>query len=314
MEKDHPTTDEVLTWTKDLSNWNRWGSEDELGTLNYITDDVRREAISAARHGVAVSCAWEIGATPRPDGKPNHFMLVTGEGLTSPDPDRHVHVASDLLEIAIHGHSVTHLDALSHFFWDARMYNGRSAQKVTTERGAIELGIETVRDGIVTRGVLIDVAGLRGVPHLEPGEAVTPADLEEAEKRQGIQIRSGDALLLHTGFGVYRLESNQNAEIGGASWPGWHAACLPWLHRREVALLGNEAANEAMPNPYGALSRYPIHSIGLPAMGLWLLDNLNLGRLVEECRARQQWDFLFTVAPLLIRGATGSPVNPLALL
>lgn len=308
-----PSADDVLGWTTSLSNWGRWGTDDRLGTLNFITDDVRRRAAAGVSRGVTVSCAHEITATPRQDGNPSRLMIATGEALVAPDPQRHAHAATDLLQLQIHGHQVTHLDALSHWFWDASMYNGIPATAVTSDRGATEHGIETIRDGIVTRGVLLDVCAARGVEWLEPGDAVVPADLDAAAERQGIAVASGDAVLLHTGFGRYR-ESTGTAAAAPTGWPGWDAACLPWLHDKQVALIGSEASNEVMPNAYSALAKHPIHSVGIAAMGLWLLDNCNLTRLADVCAEHGQWSFQFTVAPLAVRGATGSPLNPIALL
>jgi kynurenine formamidase len=312
MSDEHPSEDEVLRWTTSLSNWGRWGADDRLGTLNFVTADVRLRAARSVRAGVQVSCAHEIAATPRQDGNPSRLMIATGESLSVPRQDRHAAAATDLIQMQIHGYQVTHLDALSHWFWDASMYNNVPATKVTAERGATELGVEGVQEGIVTRGMLLDVAAARGAAWLEPGEPVTPADLETAQQRQQVEVQSGDAVLLHTGFGRFRQSTAPDP--AHATWPGWGAACLPWLHEREVALIGSETSNEVMPNDYASLGRHPIHSVGIAAMGLWLIDNCNLLRLAEACSQHASWTFLLTVAPLGIRGATGSPVNPIALL
>lgn len=308
-----PSEDEVLGWTTSLSNWGRWGADDRLGTLNFITPQVLLRAAEAVRLGLGVSCAHEITATPRQDGNPSRLMIATGESLAAPHPERHAGAATDLIQMQIHGYQVTHLDALSHWFWDASMYNGVPATKVTAERGATELGVETVRAGIVTRGVLLDIAAARGVASLESGEAVTPADLEAAEQRQQVEVQSGDAVLLHTGFGRSRQDAGPAASAPTA-WPGWGAACLPWLHEREVSVIGSETSNEVMPNDYPALGRHPIHSVGIAAMGLWLIDNCKLDDLAAACHEHGASTFLLTLAPLGIRGATGSPINPIALL
>ena len=312
MSDEHPSEDEVLRWTESLSNWGRWGADDRLGTLNFVTTDVRLRAASSVHVGVQVSCAHEITATPRQDGNPSRLMIATGESLSVPHPDRHAGAATDLIQMQIHGYQVTHLDALSHWFWDASMYNNVPATKVTADHGATQLGVETVRRGIVTRGVLLDIAAARGIAWLEPGDAVTPADLEAAQQRQQVEVQSGDAVLLYTGFARFRRAEAPDA--APKAWPGWSAACLPWLHEREVALIGSETSNEVMPNDYPALGRHPIHSVGIAAMGLWLIDNCNLVELAEACTEHGASAFLLTVAPLGIRGATGSPVNPVALL
>jgi kynurenine formamidase len=313
VSDEHPTEDEVLGWITSLSNWDRWGADDRLGALNFITTEVRLRAAESVRVGVQVSCAHEIAATPRQDGNPSRLMIATGESLTVPHPERHAAAATDLIQMQIHGHQVTHLDALSHWFWDGSMFNHVPATKVTADRGATELGVESIRGGIVTRGVLLDIAAARGAAWLEPGEAVTPADLEAAEQRQQVAVRCGDAVLLHTGFGRYRQTAAPDAAAPTA-WPGWGAACLPWLYEREVAVIGSETSNEVMPNDYPALGRHPIHSVGIAAMGLWLIDNCKLDDLVAACAEYDTSTFLLTLAPLGIRGATGSPINPIALL
>jgi kynurenine formamidase len=309
---DHVSEDTVLSWVKELSNWGRWGDADALGTLNFITTEVRRRAAEAVRAGETVSCAYLIHATPRQDAMPTRYMIATGEGLREPDPTRHVHAATDSIAMQVHGHVTTHLDALSHWMWDARLYNNRPANVITAERGATQLGVEDARDGIVTRGVLLDVAAVRDVDALAAGESVHPDDLEAAQERQGVRVQSGDAVLLFTGHSAHVQTSKTPAPP--TSWAGWDASCLPWLHRHEVALIGAEASNEVMPNDYNAFGKHPIHSVGITAMGLWLIDNCDLSRLAVKCRERNAWDFLFAVAPLVIRGATGSPLNPVAVL
>jgi len=308
---EYVSEDTVLSWIHTLSNWGRWGEGDVLGTLNYITPEVRCRAAGAVRTGETVSCARLLEATPRQDAKPTRYMIATGEALAQPDPARHVHAATDAIALQIHGHVTTHLDALSHWIWDARLYNDRPANAITAERGATQLGVEDARDGIVTRGVLLDVAAARDVEALLPGECVHPEDLEAAERRQNVRVESGDAVLLYTGN-----SAGPDSETGHAAttWAGWDASCLPWLHQREAAVIGAETSNEVMPNDYGALGRHPIHSVGITAMGLWLIDNCDLSRLAAACAERNQWEFLFAVAPLTIVGATGSPLNPVAVL
>jgi kynurenine formamidase len=313
MARDLPTLDHVVDWAKTLSNWGRWGTDDEFGTLNFITPQARSRAAAEVQLGISVSCAWEVPASSRLGGTVNRFMLQTGDALAAADPDRHVHVAGEVLQFQFHGFEMTHLDALSHMFWDAKMYNGRPATDVRGDVGAVQLGVETIRDGIVTRGVILDIPPVRGVKWLEPGDGVFPEDLEAAEERQGVRVGSGDALLLHTGFSAYRREQQGHVsmEVG---WPGWQAACLPWLHDREVSLIGTDGNNETLPNGYDSIMRHPIHCIGIVAMGLWLIDNCNLEALAEASRSHRRSTFLLVVAPVPIKGATGGPVNPIAIL
>jgi kynurenine formamidase len=312
MSKQLAAADEVIGWAKSLSNWGRWGNEDTLGTLNFITDDVRQRAAAEVRSGVSISCAWDVPASSRLGGTVNRFMLSSGDALHEADPSQHVHGVAETLQFQFHGFEMTHIDALSHMFWDAKMYNGRSAQNVTTTSGASELGVETIRSGIVTRGVLLDVAAARGVNWLEPGDGAFPEDLEAAEKAQGTRVEPGDALLLSTGFSAYRRQNTDKVGFD-VGWPGFQAACLPWLHERQVAVISTDGNNECIPNGYTDVLRHPIHSIGIVAMGLWLVDNANLESLVDTCRAQNRYTFLYVVTPVPIEGATGGPVNPVAI-
>ncbi len=318
-----PSEEEVLRYFDELSNWGRWGSADQSGTLNLITPRKKVEAARLVRDGVAVSCAWEIDPRPAPDhvfGTPQRHMLSTGQGLGDADrvlppgvsdPPRWAG-ASEYLGFVFHGYSVTHLDALSHYFWDRRMYNNRPASLVTSGQGATHHAITAVPDGVTTRGVLLDIAGVRDVDWLEPGEGVFPEDLRAAEERQGVQIGPGDAVLLRTGYGRRRRErgADRTAEVGRA---GWHASCLPWLRERDVALIGCDTAQDVHPSGYPSM-RSPMHAIGIVAMGLWLLDNCDLEELEATCRRLGRWEFFFQLSPLRIAGATGSPANPIAIL
>jgi kynurenine formamidase len=313
MSHQEPDTQQIIEWMSELSNWGRWGSQDVLGTRNYITEEVRRRAVAEVSLGITISCAWEIEATAWPDGMANRYMHASGEGASSVDGAAHrVHVAADVLEVAVHGLQGTHLDGLSHWFWDGQMYNARPAQLVTVTDGATEFGMETVPDGIVTRGVLLDVAASRGVKELGPGEAVQPEDLEHAEELQNVRVEAGDAVLLYAGYSVPR---GRTAEAyAHDSTPGWGSACLPWLHERQVAVIGGEFSNEVKPNKHAVFNDSPIHTVGIVAMGLWLIDGCNLRRLANVCAAESRWTFLFVVASLPVQGSTGSLVNPIAIL
>lgn len=306
-----PSEDEVLSYFDKLSNWGRWGPDDQRGTLNLVTPAKRREAAALVESGEAVSCAWEIDPRPQRDqvfGPPQRFMLGTGQGL--PEEPRWAG-ASEYIGLVFHGYSVTHLDALSHYFWDGRMYNGVDAAEVGSRAGAQVHAMSAIETGVVTRGVLLDVAAARDVDWLEPGEGVFPDDLAEAERRQNVRVEPGDAVLLRTGYGRRKREQgpDETARVGRA---GWHVACLPWLRERDAALIGCDTAQDVHPCGYEAL-RSPVHAVGIVAMGLWLLDNCDLEPLAARCREHSRYAFLFSLAPLRLAGATGSPVNPLAL-
>jgi kynurenine formamidase len=317
-----PTEAEVLGWFEKLSNWGRWGADDQLGTLNLITAAERRKAAALVVEGVSVSCAWDISTMPQVGdhfGPPQRHMLMTGEGLADehrvvpPHPAgidmRRAAGAVEYFGCVFHGVNITHLDALCHVFWDRRSYNGKPAELVNATFGATNLAVTGLRDGIFTRGVLIDVPALRGVDWLEPGEGVFPEDLEAAEKRQGVRISAGDAVLVRTGYARQKREQGPVPMEKGQA--GWHVACLPWLHDRGVAMIGCDTGQDVVPSGYGTVA-LPVHIVGIVAMGLWLLDNCDLEALAVTSARLRRWEFCFSVAPLLIQGGTGSPVNPLA--
>jgi kynurenine formamidase len=244
-------------------------------------------------------------------------MLATGQGINDPDRiapwGRKGDRASGALEhvgLVYHGHTVTHVDGLSHIFWDGRMYNGKPAEHVTATFGATHHAITALRNGVITRGVLLDVARQRGVDWLEPGDAVFPADLEACEKEHGTLVDEGDVILLRTGYGrKVREHGPDNVASNGRA--GWHAACLPWFRERGVAMIACDTAQDAIPSGYESL-RSPIHAIGIVGMGLWLIDNCDLEQVSRTCEEIGRWAFMFTLAPLRWVGATGSPANPLA--
>jgi kynurenine formamidase len=309
-----PAEDEVLGWFDALSNWGRWGPEDQLGTLNLIGEAERRRAAALVREGLAVSCAWEIDTRPAVDhvfGSPRRYMLSTGEGLGERDTPERWAGASEYLGLVFHGYSVTHLDALSHYFWDGHMYNGRPASAVRSTSGATVHAMAALPNGITTRGVLLDVARVRERRWLDPGEGVFPDDLEAAARRQGVRVEPGDAVLLRTGYGRRKRERgpDDTRAVGRA---GWHVACLPWLRERDVALIGCDTAQDVHPSGYPSM-RSPVHAIGIVAMGLWLLDNCDLEELASTCERLGRFEFQLQLAPLRIAGGTGSPVNPIAL-
>jgi kynurenine formamidase len=318
-EQPPPTEEEVLSYFDTLSNWGRWGDDDELGTLNFVSPEKRIAATRLVRVGTTVSCAWDIGGRQIADQPfpPQRFMIATGQGLR----DEHRVVATERvghrssgaaehLGLVYHGHTVTHVDGLSHIFWDGKMYNGKPAELVTASFGATHHAITALQAGVVTRGVLLDIASVRDVDWLEPGDAVYPEDLEAAEKQYGAIVSEGDVLVMRTGYGrKVREKGPDDVARGGRA--GWHASCLPWLHERRVSMIACDTAQDAIPSGYGAF-RNPIHEVGIVAMGLWLIDNCDLEELATTCNSIGRFEFLFTLAPLRWVGATGSPANPIA--
>ena len=253
-------------------------------------------------------------------GPVHRFMVMTGEGLADenrvvpPHPVPGIDMsrmagAAEYMGMVFHGVNVTHLDALSHMFWDRKSYNGGPAELTNAMFGATNLAVTALHQGIVTRGVLIDVPATRGVDWLGPGDGVFPEDLEAAEARQGVTVEAGDVVLLRTGYGRHKREVGAIPVHEGQ--PGWHAASLPWLHERGVAAIGCDTAQDVVPSGYTTIA-LPVHTMGMVAMGLALIDNCDLEELAATCAKLGRHEFLFTLAPLRLMGGTGSPANPLA--
>ena len=311
-----PDEADILRYVNSLSNWGRWGPDDQLGTINHLGSEQRRRAASLVQDGVAVSCARPITTELAVDVRSPfiHYMTGSGEGyaVTNPEgPPEPMQGSADFIGVAFHGYSITHLDSLCHIFWNGQMYNNRPAAMVTTREGATANAIDVLKDGVMGRGVLLDAARHRGVDWMEPGEAVTPDELSEIEEAQGVRVEQGDLLLVRTGHYRRRREVGPRPLPDG--WPGLHASCMPWLHERSVAVLGGDTVSDAVPSGYPNL-RQPIHQIALPHMGLWLIDNCNLEEIAATCVERGRWEFLLTIAPLRVEFGTGSPVNPIAML
>jgi kynurenine formamidase len=310
-----PTEQDVIGYVKALSNWGRWGAEDQLGTINLITPAKRAGAARLVKDGVAVTGARPIVTDVTADTtfQVMRFMVDSGEGRDTASADRLLarRGASEFIGMVFHGYTVTHVDSPAHFFWDGKLYNGRSCNLVTSREGATVEAIELLHDGVVSRGVLLDVARTRGVRWLGPGEGVMPEDLEAAEQAAGVRVESGDILVVRTGYYGRRLaEGPVNPTQAGS--PGPHAALLPWLKERGVAVWGSDTHNDVTPTPYPAMG-HPFHIGALVGLGLWLVDNMNLEDLARACAERNRWEFLLTLAPLRLRNVTGSPVNPIAL-
>jgi kynurenine formamidase len=291
---------EVLAFHETLSNWGRWGGDDQLGALNLITPEVTAAAAATVQTGRTVSCARALNTQAAVDNPTPvaHYMIGTfTEGW-----------GADYVALAPHGYATSHIDALSHVFHDGKLFNGYSAETVTAH-GATRLGIHQLHAGIVTRGVLLDIPALRDVDALEPGEPVFPDDLEAAEARAGLEVRSGDVLFVRTGRWRWRDEHGP-WDLGGRA-AGLDASCLPWLRARDVAALGSDGVSDVLPSRVEGVPM-PIHTVAIVVLGLHLMDNLDFDALAMACAEERRWEFLLTVAPLVLRRGTASPVNPIA--
>ena len=288
----------------ELSNWGRWGNKDELGTLNLITAEKRVAAARLVRTGQSVSLA-RIPEEKQAVDNPNPFvqrMLAIGRDVGSP-------WAVDNYSVSYHGYIHTHMDALCHLFYRGRLYNGFTHDDVTNE-GARRLSIRTARQGIFTRGVLVDVPRLRGVKYLEPATAIYPSDLDAWERKSGLKVTAGDVVFIRTGRWARRDELGPwDARTKGM--PGLHASCAAWLKKRDIAMLGSDAASDVMPSGIPGIS-HPVHLLMLNAMGTPIFDNCDLEELGRVTAKLKRWEFLIQAAPIPVEGGTGSPLNPIA--
>jgi kynurenine formamidase len=294
------TDEELQAMFERCSNWGRWGADDELGTMNYVTAAKRLAAAQLVTTGEVVSIGRDISKTQsKVDARPvQHMVMFNGNGPS----------IGDYMSIAPHGMTITHLDALCHFSVDDTLYNGRKRAGTVTADGAQWGSIYALRDGIFTRGVLLDVAAARGVNWYESDEYVTVADFEAAERRQNVRVGSGDVLLVRTG--MERMEQERGLQD---TYPraGLHAECAEWMHRREVAVYGGDCI-EKLPYPSERFTS-AIHMIVLVAMGLPILDWPALTTLAETCARLDRYNFLLTTAPIRLPGGTSAPVNPLCI-
>ena len=289
-------------WMDEISNWGRWGTDDERGTLNLITEETRRAAAQLVRDGVSVSMALELNTLPDPvNTNPFEHSLAVS---TFSEHE----VAGDVYRVQYHGFAHSHVDGLPHFAHNGRLYNGFPVSGLT-EDGAERLGIHNAHDGIVTRGVLVDMPRHKGIDYLEPGTAITVADLESWERATGVRIGNGDVLLIRTGRWEAVRQLGQWNFVERAA--GSHASVAKWLKARDVAVIGSDGVSDVMPSGIDGLAN-PLHELVIVGLGMPILDNLDLDAVAQAAQERQRWEFLFVGAPLRVRGGTGSPLNPLA--
>ena len=291
------TTADVEGMMTSLSNWGRWGKDDELGALNLITAEKRRQAAELVSEGVSVSLSRNAIKEPVDSSAP--FEHTTQVNPTS---------AGDEYSVKYHGFTQTHMDALCHLFHNEKMYNGYSMNEVT-EKGAAKLSVVNFKNGVFTRGVLMDIPSLLGKDYLDGARAIYPEDLDAWEAKSGVRVQKGDAVLIHTGRWTRRAKEGTWEIMQGSA--GLHASCLPWLRKRDVAIVGSDLALDVMPSGIEGFP-LPVHWVLIVAMGTPILDNMDLEALSAEAARQGRWEFLLTAAPLAVEGGTGSPLNPIA--
>lgn len=302
------TLADVERLMEELSNWGRWGSDDQLGAANLITPAKRLEAIALATEGITVSLAHPMLTDEAPDvANPLERSIIRLPDPTAAPPFRGG--VSDIYNIHYHGYSHSHIDALCHMMYKGLIYNGVS-QDTITEEGCTNASVANLQDGIVTRGVLIDIPRLKGVPYLEPGTPIYMEDLDAWEEMTGVTVRPGDAVFIRTGRWARR------ADVGpwdiSESMAGLHVSATPWLKARDISFLGGDGASDVTPAGVEGVT-LPVHLLTIVAMGVDLFDNQDLEALAETAAELNRWEFMFVAAPLPVATGTGSPINALAI-
>ena len=295
-----------------VCNWGRWGDDDEKGTLNYIQPEHVRRAASLVRSGLSISMAIPINKVAGPDNpRPaTHYMVRSYDVPAVPGETQ---FSMDYLATEFHGDCHTHIDALCHVAMQGKLYNGKPASAVTSHGPAIQ-DITAYAHGVVGRGVLLDIPRLRGTKWLEPGEAVTTAELEAAEKAQGVRLGEGDIFLFRTGHHRRRLELGPwNNGYDGEGKAGLYVEAIRWLHERRVAAFFPDGDGETVPSNVEGTA-YPIHALQIASMGMVCADSLQFEELVKVCEKERRWEFLVVACPLRLPGGTGSLFNPIAII
>ena len=294
---------------KELSNWGRWGNEDELGASNLITPAKRKQALALAKEGVTISLAHDIAQEKAADA-PNILERVLGDVRPTGTTDRYQYTGT------YHGVVHSHLDAVDcHVMSEGKGYNGRPMEDIVAAGGCPKGNINAQKDGVVTRAILFDATRLPGkaTPQgwLEPGTAIHREDLEALEKMEHVKVSPGDVILLYTG------RWKRRAALG--PWPnstgfaGWHADVAYFIKERGVSFIGGDGPNDVSPSGLPSTIAIPLHQLALVAMGVSIFDNLDFERAIEQAKRLNRYEFLFMAAPLRIEKGTGSPLNPLAI-
>ena len=297
-----PTKAEVDSYLRDRRNWGRWGDKGSAGAMNLITAEKRVSAASLVKTGRTVSLSRPLPVTPTAENpRPaQHYM-------TRMDRPPGGGAAMDFYGVFYHGTATTHIDALCHVWNEDGMWDGRSPDETLTFQGANYGTVDEWSDGILTRGVCLDVPKHRGKPYVTQDEPVHGWELEDIARSEGITLEPGDAVMVHSGREAYASDHG-GVWGGGASRPGLHASCLPFVRDNDISILGWDMMDAA---PDGYDLPWSVHGV-IFAYGVALLDNSLLQPLAEACAAENRYEFMLTINPLRVIGGTGSPVNPIA--
>jgi kynurenine formamidase len=299
---------DILRQLRDRNNWGRWGEHDEVGAVNLITDQKRVVAAGLVRSGDAISLSRPFPTRPHPDDlqPATHYTTRTTKGVGG--------AAGDYYGIEYHGITTTHVDALCHV-WDERgMWQGRDPDVELTSRGSSWGSVDKWHRGIVTRGVLLDVPAFRREPYVTHERPVYGDELEAIAEAQGVVVEPGDALVVYSGRDRWDEEhpawGTEHTDSGEQRRPGLHGSCLAFLRDTDCAALAWDMLDHA-PNDWDI--PWTVHG-AIFAYGIAIVDNCDLAPLARACAQHARYEFMFVVSPLVVRGGTGSPVNPLAIL
>lgn len=297
-----------------LSNWGRWGKDDLVGTLNHIEPAHVAAAAKLARTGRIFDLGIEVAKDGIQTGtgsraNPTHLMSLTEVDFKHRE-DR-MFVADDYIFMPLQ--SVTQWDGLGHVGYDGQLYNGHSADTVSTRSGSLALSVhQLAAKGIAGRGVLLDLARLAAVDRLEGGFFIGPEMLERAEAEQGVKVGRGDILLFRTGW-LRHFTVDRDVAAFWKGEPGLNLDCAEWLHRREVAAVASDNWGIEAADPAAGFGHLPVHCVLIRDMGMTLGEIFSLDALADDCANDGVWEFFLTAPPLKVVGGVGTPLTPLAI-
>jgi kynurenine formamidase len=303
---------------KKLSNWDRWGKADQIGTLNFVTPERVKAAAGLVRTGKVFGMGIPLDGNGPQRGlfggrwNPIHTMLATGTDAIAgrQDETNRMRYADDAINMPVQ--AATHWDSLGHVFYADKMYNGYDARQVDS-RGVHQLGIEHTRDRMVGRGVLLDVARFKGVDWLDDGYAIANDELDAVAQMQGVTIGEGDFVIIRTGQMERCLGQRDWGQYAGGEAPGVSFENCYWCHDKSISAICSDTWGvEVRPNETPEVAQ-PWHWVVIPAMGLTMGEMFYVKQLAEDCAEDRAYEFLFAGPPLVITGGTGSPINPLAI-
>tara|TARA_B100001093_G_scaffold413_1_gene512 strand:- start:1016 stop:2008 length:993 start_codon:yes stop_codon:yes gene_type:complete len=292
-----------------VSNKGKWGTKDKKGTVNYIDKNKILDALKIPIKGISVSLSFDITNDTTQINHSKFDEFTEYEHQATSVEFKGYNWASDNYNISYHGFTVSHMDGLAHLAQDGKLYNGYDASKITPQ-GFDELGIEAFNDGIISKGVLIDIPLLYNKDYIEAGTKISIQDILKFEKKFNVKIEKGDVVLVRTGRWSEKIVNGDWDSSKTSAGLNYNVAIL--LNEREVAVLGSDGTNDAQPSGIPEEGS-PVHKLTLVAMGMPLLDNLNLEKLSIMAQKQKRWEFMISILPLRFKGGTGSPVNAVAL-